>query len=104
MIEQRDLLVMAGGAAGAAQSYLSECRQFRPETDKATPLDDERMPAMLLALQFTTIQLLAALKVNCKNRGAWGELDATITDASRKIANATLDKLANGPDNSQHSS
>jgi hypothetical protein len=95
MLDQRDLLTIAQGAAGAAQAYILECLSVEPPAEGTIkmPLSDEQMQSMLMALTFTVVLLETTIKVNVRNPELRAQIRAMLEGVADKIANKAIDKL-----------
>lgn len=95
MIDEKDLLTLAQGAAAAAETYLLECLQIdAPNTQGSNPCSDDQLASLLVAEAFTVVFLQVAMKVNIRNPELQGKIDAMIATASAEIGKKVVDKVA----------
>ena len=95
VLDQRDLLTIASGAASAAQSYVAECLSIEPPAEGTgpAPVSDEQLQSTLMALAFTVVLLETTIKVNCRNPGLRAQIHAMLSGLADKVANKAIDKL-----------
>lgn len=95
MLDQRDLLTIAIGAAAAGESYITECLGI-DTTGVKTRVSDEQLAAMVTALTFTIITLETAVKCNLRNPELRARLRSMMDSASDEISRKAIDKLGLG--------
>jgi hypothetical protein len=91
MIDQSQIMVMAQGAAKAAEAYLAECIGVEAD-DGTVPVADEQLQVMLMGLGLTIVLLETALKVNIRNPELRDQIRVMMATVSDEISRKVIDK------------
>jgi len=97
-LDQHDLIVIAQGAASAAENYIGECLDIDLAKSAEGPVQvsDEQAAAMIICNAFTVVLLQIAAKVTIRNpdlRDQYAKITATVSD---ELAKKAIDKLTSG--------